>query len=295
MDISTAYMKVVQAIESAGMASSVIALHASLKSFGYLEGGAETVVRAFLDTGCTLVVPTFTYNCQVPPPPGWSLAHNGDEDRAPFDTEQIAAFNSASLMIERSMGAIPAFILSQQARVRGDHPLNSFAAIGPRAAEIIAAQGMLNVYGPYKKMYTWNDAYLLLIGVGLTRATPIHFAEERAGRRLFRRWARQADGTVIEVEEGSCSSGFDHFDPVVSGIEKTIRVNESLWRMFPFKLFINTIAAAIIQTPTITHCDDPNCIRCRDMVQGGPLLSERNSNCCQIKAADDQGQGRRDF
>ena len=90
---------------------------------------------------------------------------------------------------------------------------------------------------------------MLLIGVGLTRTTPIHFGEEQAGRRLFRRWAKQADGTAIEVEVGSCSDGFDHFDPVVSGIEKTIRVGDSRWRMFPFKPFIDTIAAAIQRLP----------------------------------------------
>jgi aminoglycoside 3-N-acetyltransferase len=262
----------VQAIEAAGLANSVIALHSSLSSFRHLEGGAETVVRAFLDTGCTLVVPTFTYGCQVPPPPGWFLAQNGDEGSREYDDADALPFVSASPMIERSMGAIPAHILTLPARVRGDHPLNSFAAIGPRAAEIIAAQGMLNVYGPYKKMYTWDDAYVLLMGVGLTRTTPIHFAEEQSGKRLFRRWASQADGTAIEVEVGSCSGGFDHFDPVVSGIEKTIQVGDSRWRIFPFKSFIDTVAAAIRQTPTITHCDNPDCIRCRDMVRGGPVL-----------------------
>ncbi|MBI5958688.1 MAG: AAC(3) family N-acetyltransferase [Chloroflexi bacterium] len=274
----TTYADVVRAIESAGLVDRVIALHSSLKSFGHLEGGAETVVRAFLDTGCTLVVPTFTYGCQVSPPPGWTLAQNGDEGRHPFDMEHVTGFDSASPMIERSMGAVPAYILSLRARVRGDHPLNSFAAIGPQAAEIIAAQGMLNVYGPYKKMITRSDAYVLLIGVGLTRTTPIHFGEEQSGRRLFRRWAKQADGKVMEVEVGSCSDGFNHFDPVVNGIEKTIQVGDSQWRIFPFKPFIDTIAAVINQTPTITHCDDPDCIRCRDMVLGGPLLSARNNS-----------------
>jgi aminoglycoside 3-N-acetyltransferase len=272
MKILIDYVKVVQAIESAGLTASVIALHSSLKSFGYVTGGAETIVRAFLDTGCTLVVPTFTYNCVVSSPPGWFLAQNGDEDLQPFDPEQATVFDPTSLMIERDMGAIPAFILSLPDRVRGDHPLNSFAAVGPRSAEVIAAQEMLNVYGPYKKMYAWDNTYMLLMGVGLTRATPIHFGEERAGRRLFRRWAKQADGTSIEIEIGSCSDGFGQFDPVVSKIEQVLQVGQSRWRIFPFKPFIDAIASAIIQTPDITHCDDPNCVRCRDMVRGGVIF-----------------------
>jgi aminoglycoside 3-N-acetyltransferase len=272
MNPSTTYSEIAQAIEAAGLAASVIALHSSLKSFGYLEGGTKTVVQAFLNTGCTLVVPTFTYNCEVSPPLDWFLAQNGSDDQPPSRHEQATAFNSDSLMIERSMGAIPAYILSLQERMRSPHPLNSFAAIGPRAAEVIEAQEMLNVYGPYKKMYGWSDTYVLLIGVGLTRTTPIHFAEEQAGRRLFRRWAKQANGTAIEVEVGSCSEGFDQLDSVVSGIEKTIQVGESPWRLFPFKSFIDTVAAAIIQTPSITHCSDPHCARCRDMERGGPIV-----------------------
>lgn len=264
------YAHLIQAIESAGLANSVIALHSSLKSFGHLEGGAETVVRAFLASGCTLIVPTFTYNCHVAPPEGWFLAQNGDEDDSPDG--QAVAFDPATPMIERSMGTIPAHILSLAEHVRGTHPLNSFAAIGPQAAEMIAAQGMLNVYGPYKKMHNLDSAYMLLIGVGLTRATPVHFGEERAGKRLFRSWAKQAGGTITEVEIGSCSEGFDHFDPVVRGIEKTVLVGESRWRIFSFRRFIDTIAEAIIQNPAITHCDDPNCIRCRDMALGGPIL-----------------------
>jgi len=273
MTSSTTCAEVIQAIETAGLAHSVIALHSSLKSFGHLAGGAATVVRAFLNTGCTLVVPTFTYHTLVPSPPGWVLAQNGDDDFPQIEADDTVPFVSASPMIERSMGVIPAYILSLPGRVRSDHPLNSLAAIGPRAAEAIEAQGLLNVYGPYKKMYVWDNTYVLLMGVSLVRATPIHFAEERAGRRLFRCWARQADGAAVEIEIGSCSDGFDHLAPVVSAVETTVQVGDSRWRTFPFKPFVDTVTAAILQNPLITHCDDPDCVRCRDMVRGGPILA----------------------
>lgn len=269
---STTYADLIHAVHSSGLAGGVIALHSSLKSFGQVDGGAGTVVRAFLEASCTLVVPTFTYGAQVPPPPGWSLAQNGEEGDSSEDAEPVTPFDLSGPVIERSMGAIPAHILSCAGRVRGNHPLNSFAAVGPLAAEIIAAQSLLNVYGPYKQMYARQDAFVLLIGVGLTRTTPVHFAEERAGRRLFRRWAKYADGTVYEVEVGSCSEGFDQLDPAVSQIEHTIQVSGSRWRVFPFRTFVDTVAAAVIQNPAITHCADPACVRCRDMTLGGPLL-----------------------
>jgi aminoglycoside 3-N-acetyltransferase len=99
--------------------------------------------------------------------------------------------------------------------VRGNHPLNSFSAIGPLADELIRTQSLLNVYGPLQALYKHPATYMVLIGVDLTKATPIHFAEEKAGRRLFRRWAKLLDGTVHEVAVGSCSEGFNNLAPAV--------------------------------------------------------------------------------
>jgi aminoglycoside 3-N-acetyltransferase len=271
MNNTITYADLIQAIDAAGLRQGVIALHSSLKSFGHLEGGPETLVRAFLDAGCTLVVPTFTYSCQAAPPPGWSLNQNANVHQTDAAYDLVEGYDSASMIIEPSMGAVPACILSLPGRVRGSHPLNSFAAVGPHAVELIDAQADFSVYGPYKKMTLWANAYLVLIGVGLTRATPVHYGEERAGRHLFHQWAKRVDGTVREVEVGSCSEGFDHFNPVVSEIEKTIQVGSSRWRVFPFGAFIDAIAAAVIQTPSISHCDNPGCARCRDMALGGPL------------------------
>lgn len=272
MSPSSSYTDVVLAIQMAGLTHSVICLHSSLKSFGTVDGGADAIIQAFVDTGCTLVVPTFTYNCEVSAPPGRIIEQNGDEDYQPPDIEIAAVYNSHTSMIAREMGAIPARLLQRKGRVRSEHPLNSFAALGPLAAEIIAEQDLLNVYGPYKRVYSWDDAYLVLAGVGLTTATPIHFAEEAAGRQLFRRWAKASDGSVIEVQVGGCSNGFYHLDPVVKRIEKTVQAGQSVWRIFPFRPFIDTVANAVIQNPLVTHCDDPDCVRCRDAVRSGPIL-----------------------
>jgi aminoglycoside 3-N-acetyltransferase len=170
------------------------------------------------------------------------------------------------------MGAIPARILERPTRIRGDHPLNSFTGLGSRAAELIAEQAPRNVYDPLKKIYLGPPAYLVLAGVDLTKATAIHLAEERSGRRLFRRWALAAGGAECEVEAGSCSEGFENLTPAVKGLEKQIMVGTSRWRIFPFTGFINAIVSAIQKNPSITHCADLDCARCNDAVQGGPLL-----------------------
>jgi aminoglycoside 3-N-acetyltransferase len=269
--MSLSQSEILSAIHKAGLAGSVVCLHSSLKSFGRVEGGADAVIDAFLAAGCTLVVPTFTYACQVPPPAGWSVGRNGEIPGRFRNREPVEAFDQSGNQIVRDMGAIPARALRRPGRVRGGHPTDSFTGLGPLAAGLIAEQSPLNVYGPFQKMYRDPDARLVLAGVGLTAATAVHFAEERSGRRLFRRWGRLAGGMDIEVEEGGCSEGFENLAPAVASLEKRIAVGRSLWRIYPFRDFVDAAAAAIRRDPSITHCGDAGCARCNDAVKGGPL------------------------
>lgn len=268
----TSSTQIVEAIQASGLKNGIVCLHSSLKSFGFLQGGADAILQAFIENGCTLVVPTFTYDCEVSTPSYRRIIQNGSDYSESFDSETAVAYDKNSPMISREMGAIPARLLEMKARARGRHPLNSFAALGPLAKELIGAQSPLNVYGTLKAIYAHKSAaYLVLAGVDLTSATPIHFAEERAGRRLFRRWAK-GNNMTLEVEVGSCSDGFNNLAPYVKNIETSIQVGQSVWKIYPFRTFIDTVARAIVQNPAVTHCADQKCIRCNDSVRGGPFL-----------------------
>jgi aminoglycoside N3'-acetyltransferase len=270
--MSLAQAEILRAVEQSGLSNRVVCLHSSLKSFGRVEGGADAVIDAFLAAGCTLIVPTFTYACQVPPPAGWSVEQNGEMPDRFAHWNSAEAFDRNGILITREeMGAIPARVLQRPERVRGNHPTDSFAGLGPLAAGLVADQCPLNVFGPFKKMYSGPPARLVLAGVGLTAATAVHFAEELSGRRLFRRWGRLAGGTDIEVEEGGCSEGFENLAFAVTSVEQRIVVGESPWRIYPFREFIDAIVPAIRKNPAVTHCSDPACPRCRDAVKGGPL------------------------
>jgi aminoglycoside 3-N-acetyltransferase len=97
-----------------------------------------------------------------------------------------------------SMGAIPAAVLAMTERVRGDHPLASFSAVGPLAAELISRQAPLRVNGSLEAL-TERDGCVVLMGVGLDCMTLLHLAEQVAGRNMFRRWANGLDGQPMEV------------------------------------------------------------------------------------------------
>jgi aminoglycoside N3'-acetyltransferase len=261
-----------QAISTAGLAGSVVCLHASVKSFGPVDGGADVIVRAFLANSVTLVVPTFTYACEVHIPPGRNYPQNGCDPAYLAETRAAVPFVRESMLISPEMGMLPARVLAHPRRIRGDHPLNSISALGPAADQLAPLQSPMDVYAPYRAALRQPSAYLILAGVELTRATPVHFGEEVAGRRLFRRWALLEDGSRVETAVGSCSEGFARLDPIVRSVETRLTVLASPWRIFPFAVFIQKVAEAIRQDPAITRCDNPECTRCRDAILGGPIF-----------------------
>ncbi len=260
-----------QAIRSLGLAGLPVCVHSSLRSFGHVVGGADTVIDAFLDEGCTLVVPTFSaVMFGIAPPEGMRPARNGIDYDAVESPGRDRVFSPASNELSPSMGAIPAAVLARPERVRGNNPLCSFTALGP-GADLVREQRPLDVYAPLRLLGA-RGAVALLIGVGLERMTLIHLAEEMAGRTPFRRWANGPDGRPMEVEVGSCSDGFRKLEPVLAPLARETHVGESLWRAFPARATVEAAAAAIRERPDITHCGSADCLRCADAVAGGPRV-----------------------
>jgi aminoglycoside 3-N-acetyltransferase len=259
-----------KAIEAAGLSGELICVHSSLRSFGEVEGGADTIINAFLEAGCTLLAPSFTYRFYLPPRE--EIERNGidDEMRTIEPTGRI--YNSGIIDISSDMGAIPRTIVYRDGRYRGGHPSNSFVALGPEAEELISCQTAENVYAPFQKMMEGNGK-IVMMGVDLTKMTAIHYAEQLSGRELFVRWALDKNGSTIRMREGSCSEGFNNLLPVVADLERQFTVGNSLWRIFPIKETVQACAEAIRKDRNITHCGDKNCIQCNDMQKGGPKLS----------------------
>lgn len=258
-------------IRAAGLYGKTVCIHSSLRSFGEVKGGAACVVDAFLETGCTIMAPTFSFDAYMTQPPeNMRPARNG-VDYAAFDRAKCTGgvYTTESAEIDANMGAIPAEIVSRKGRARGNHPLCSFSALGPFASEIISPQRPMDVYAPLRELALF-EGYVLLAGVDLNKLTLVHLSEQMASRRLFRRWARSADGGVIECESGGCSDGFRSFTPYFTGMEKRTVCGESLWRAFPAgKVLI--ISARIIQIkPDITRCGAKECQYCDDIMAGGP-------------------------
>lgn len=267
----------VTAIDDLRLANRPVMLHASLRSFGAtIDGGADALLDALLACGCTVMTPAFTEpQFGLPAPPGMRPARNGLDHTAPPEENPWRVdlpYRVDCGLINPRLGVLPAVLIARADAVRGRHPLNSFAAVGPQAAELIDAQSPDDVYGPIRELAD-RDGEILLIGVGLDRMTALHLAEQRSGRSLFRRWARDEDGEVRMVEVGSCSGGFPQLAPVLDPLARSVVVAASRWRAYPAGQVLAVATAAIAARQEITRCPDADCVLCRDAIAGGPRIA----------------------
>ncbi len=263
-----------EGVRRLGLCGRALCVQASLRSFGWVMGGAQTVVDGLADEGCTLLVPAFSWDAFAIPPP-----YDLRPDRNGWDYETVAVsqwgvgriYSPASTEIDTDMGAFSAAVLRVPGGARGNHPLCSFAAIGPLAKELVSGQGPMDVLAPLAQLAA-RGGFLVLMGVGLEVATALHLAELHAGRTLFRRWANGPDGRPMLVEVCGCSRGFKALEPVLKPLMKTGNVGQSAWTVFPARATVEAAAAVIRRDPLVTHCSDPACQRCNDAVAGGPIL-----------------------
>lgn len=248
----------------------VVCLHSSVRSFGPLENGVATILDAFTEIGSTLIVPAFFYH-SITEPGLKSYPQNGVLDKKHFEG-QVTDYYDGPDQIDSSMGALPKVLLSRQGTFRSKHPICSFAASGPLAETLMALPKPLDVYGHYEALYQSKEtSFIVLAGTDLTRCTPVHFAEQKAGRKLFRRWTMY-HGHIVEAEAGGCSEGFEKLSPVVRDIEQMAIAGNSTFRIYEFKTFINHVSKHIKNNPESTHCGNTGCLRCIDSLLGGPII-----------------------
>lgn len=258
-------------IDRLGLSGQVVEAHSSLRSFGWVEGGAHAVVDAFIAEDCTLVVPTFSDAFFVYPLPYQRPQRNAwSYDRArPPAPGADRVYTPAAQEVDRDMGAIPAAVLATPARVRGDHPLMSFTAIGPLAQSLISGQAPDDVYVPLARLVE-RGGWILMIGVGLTEMTLLHYAEQCVGRPPFIRWANGTDGQPMMVQYGGCSNGFENIAPLLAPLARETTVGASLWRAYSATATLTAAIEVMQRDPEITVCAE-RCSRCADAIAGGPI------------------------
>ncbi|MEK7474406.1 MAG: AAC(3) family N-acetyltransferase [Candidatus Coatesbacteria bacterium] len=252
----------------AGLEGVPAEVHSSLRSFGRVDGGADTVVAALTKTAALIAVPTFCWDASVRHATRDHVEHNAAEEPDPLDPGHPIPFDPATSRIDDDMGRIAKTVAGWPGARRSGHPLVSWAAWGAGAEAVVRDHGWDDAFRPIKRVVDLNGS-ILLLGVTLTSCTAVHLAEEMAGRRSFIRWAQGADGVVRRARTGGCSEGFDNLLPHLRDVIRETTIGSARVIIAPLAPFLGRVAAIIRRTPEITMCR-ARCDRCRAAVAGGP-------------------------
>jgi aminoglycoside 3-N-acetyltransferase len=158
-------------------------VHASLRSLGFVIGGAVSVVSALIaavgPTG-TIVVPTATTDNTDPSRWRMTCGAPRPADEWPLIRDHLPPFDPATTP-SRNVGAVAESVRTWPGAVRSDHPQTSFAALGPRAEKLMAGHDRDCHYGERSPLprLAEIDAKVLLLGVGYGVCTAFHLAEYR--------------------------------------------------------------------------------------------------------------------
>ena len=134
-----------------------VIVHTSLKSIGYIDGGAETLLSAlrkhFCKNGGLLCIPTHTWDSLV------------------LDLTSPKS----------NIGALPTVAACHPDGIRSLHPTHSLTVFGEGADKFVEKEIFSDTptipNGCYGNIYR-QDGYVLLIGVGHSKNTLIHCFEE---------------------------------------------------------------------------------------------------------------------
>lgn len=224
-----------------------VVVHSSLSSLGHVDGGADAVVDALLDTvgpDGTVAVPTFT---------------RYDE---PYDPATSPS----------TTGAVTEALRQREEAVRSPHPTKSIAAIGPDAEELLADHDPANSLGPGSPLHRLleRDGTILLLGVNHESNSALHVAERLAGVP-YRDQTATTETTVgggvetVEVNRVHCSRGFEVVHPltIAAGVVSTGRVGEAEARLLDGEAVLTSTVGLLHAEPGALLCSFPDCDRCQ--------------------------------
>ncbi len=241
--------------------ASRVVVHASLSAFGSVKGGAETVVGALTSTCGLVVMPTFTYQCMVWPlagPPNNAITYGDRED----DNANADIF-WPGLPAHPSLGVVAETLRRLPGAIRSTHPVMSFAAWGEGAQAAMSAQSLAEPLGPVAHLAGDSpDGDVLLLGVSHTVNTSIHYAEYRAGRKQFVRWALTPAGVAECVAYPGCSDGFEAIAPRVAANARITNIGGARVQRLPLRALLYAAEEMIRADPAALLCGRPGCQRC---------------------------------
>ena len=234
-------------------------VHSSLSSLGEVDGGAGTVIDAFLDIigdKGNLVLPTFTFSFS-------------DGRSTPYHPKRTAS----------RVGQITEYFRLKKGVMRSMHPTHSVAAYGPQAAKIISAHQPADSpcgrKSPFAKLLELR-AKVIFLGGCLKSNTTLHAVEDWVNLPYIVK--RNGEALIFDDEENIKKISFPKkpgghrsfyinrskieraFDR--EGIITETQIGNSYTQMIPIRSIIQVTLECLSKEPDILLCDNPVCEFC---------------------------------
>lgn len=153
----------------------VIMLHASVKSIGWVVGGPDTVLQAFVDALTPKGTLVMMVSLEDPPYhlPEWTA----EKQQAYLD--EYPPFDPATSRADRRYGILTEYLRTRPGAQRSGHPEGSFAAVGHLAKWITDAHPLNYGYGAGSPLAKLCEAKgkVLMLGAPFSTITLLHYAE----------------------------------------------------------------------------------------------------------------------
>jgi aminoglycoside 3-N-acetyltransferase len=232
---------------------------ASLKSIGFVDGGAEAVVKALVEAvgeEGTVVADSFVRLFPLPLRP---------EHRAVVSRPDTPSY----------AGAVANAMVRHPRAHRSRHPAQKFAAVGARAHELMEAHtpgsepyGVLRVMAEAgaKNLKIGDDGKVVGVGTTHVAICMLGFEQKRRPAGIL---YEADDGTLRLFERswpGSCGRGFNNFIPLYrdrGAILSEGKVGEAPSKLTDMGRTLDIELEVLAEDPGFFLCSDPGCAACR--------------------------------
>ena len=197
----------------------ILCVHSSLKRLGLVIGGVRTVIEALLEAvgpDGTVMMPAYSGDLSDPaewrfPPVSPEFIPQIRAETPPYDPV---------LTPTRGMGAIPEYFRRYPGVIRSPHPQSSFAAVGPRALDLVGQHSLSFRFGPESPLGRLRDlnGKVLMLGAPWDTSSFLYLCHFPIASRpkIQKRAPMTVDGATRWVEYEDISYENAWFIPAVT-------------------------------------------------------------------------------
>jgi aminoglycoside 3-N-acetyltransferase len=251
------YDELFLAFQELGLQGIPVIAHASLRPFGYIQGGAEVVLEAMLASFASVIMPTHTYKTMIIPDVG--PPNNGIIYGSGTDKNKMAEPFHLVMPADPMMGVLPDTLRCHPSAVRTAHPILSFAGIN--ADYTLFTQTLYEPLAPIRALAE-QEGWAVLINVDHTVNTSIHYGEKLAGRKQFIRWGLAEDRVVECPNYPGDSRGFHAIEDHIRFDIRRVEIGEACIQAVPLKRLFEVVQRLIRKDPLALLCERIDCERC---------------------------------